>query len=97
MQDYLLWATLATTQTTLNRLCVELLIADPELAMTFLDRASNSSERETKDRNCRNARTAYDTVRRLRPRFTETEAQRVAIDERLAIVKERLNAVGEQV
>jgi YD repeat-containing protein len=50
----------------------------------------------TIDRNRRNARTAYDAVRRLLERLTLDANERQAIEEKLIILKSRLQAVGQQ-
>jgi hypothetical protein len=58
--------------------------------------AGASRFEETTRRNHNNARTAYDTVLRLLKKLTPNLSERQAIDAKLAILKTRLQAVGQQ-
>jgi hypothetical protein len=80
----------------MNQSGVEFLLIDLDLAMTFLDIAETSRIEETRRRNNDNARTAHDTVVRLLAKLRPTLAQRHAIDAKVAILKTRLQAVGQQ-
>ena len=80
----------------LNKTSIEFLITDLETALTFLDVAQTSGDQKTKQRNHKNAHNAYDSVIRLLPKVKPTAAQQQAIDEKLTLLKARLEAVGEQ-
>ena len=80
----------------LNQSGVAFVLTDLDLALTFMDVADASQIEETIRRNHRNARTAYDTVLRLLEKLTPNADQRQAIDEKIASLKTRLQAVGQQ-
>jgi len=80
----------------LNQSGVLFLLTDLDLAMTFMDIAEASHIEETTRRNRTNARTAYDTVLRLLEKLTPNADQSQAIDAKLASLKTRLQAVGQQ-
>ena len=80
----------------LNHSGVSFLLTDLDLAMTFMDVADASRSEETTRRNHTNARTAYDAVRRLLEKLMPNADQRQAIDAKLASLKTRLQAVGQQ-
>jgi hypothetical protein len=80
----------------LNTTSIEFLLTDLETALTFMDVAQTSRDQEIKQRNHANAHLAYDTVIRLLPKFKPTAAQQQAIDEKLSLLKARLEAVGER-
>jgi len=65
-----------------HRMGVAFLLADLDLAMTFLDVAATSHERESSQRNQKNARTAYDTVLLFLPRLNLTAVETSAIHEK---------------
>lgn len=75
---------------------VAFLLTDLDLALTFMDIAESSRVEETTRRNYANARTAHDAVKRLLGKSTPDVRQRQVIDEKLAILKTRLEAVGHQ-
>ena len=75
---------------------VSFLFIDLNLAMTFMDVADTSDLEETTRRNHANARTAYDAVLRLANKLMLNADQRQAIDAKLALLKTRLQAVGQQ-
>jgi hypothetical protein len=79
-----------------NTTSIEFLLTDLETALTFMDVAQTSGDQEIKHRNYTNARVAYDTVTRFLPKVKPTAAQQQAIDEKLTLVKARLEAVGER-
>ena len=80
----------------MNQSGVSFLLTDLDLAMTFMDVADTSHSEETTRRNHTNARTAYDTVLRLLEKLTPNTDERQVIDAKLAILKMRLQAVGQQ-
>ena len=80
----------------LNQSGVSFLLTDLDLAMTFMDVADASRIDETTRRNHTNARTAYNSVLRLLEKLTPNTDERQVIDAKLAILKMRLQAVGQQ-
>jgi len=65
--------------------------------MTFMDVAEASGVGETTRRNLNNARKAHDAVLRLLESLTPSPSERQAIDAKLAILKDRLQAFGQQI
>ena len=80
----------------MNQCGVSFLLTDLDLAMTFMDVADASRIDERKSQNHTNARTAYNTVLRLLEKLTPNTDERRVIDVKLAILKMRLQAVGQQ-
>jgi hypothetical protein len=75
---------------------VEFLLVDLDVAMTFMDVADVSRIEETTHRNHNNARKAYDAVLHLMENLKPNLAERQAIGAKVAILKARLEAVGQQ-
>jgi hypothetical protein len=80
----------------LNQSGVSFLLTDLDLAMTFMDVADASRIDETKRRNHTNARTAYNSVLHLLEKLTPNTDERQVINATLAILKMRLQAVGQR-
>jgi hypothetical protein len=80
----------------LNKSFVAFVITDLDAALTFLDVADASRIVETKHRNHRNARKAYDAVIRFLQNISPDEVQRAEIDLKLATLESRLRALGEK-
>lgn len=80
-----------------RRVGADFIIADLELALTFLEIARTSSVNETVRRNQKNARTAYRAVLRFLPRCFPalSAAERQAIEDNLLKLKNRLEPLGE--
>jgi len=80
-----------------RRVGAEFIIADLELAFTFLTIARTSWVTETVRRNQKNARTAYNAVLRFLPRCLPalSAAERQAIQNNLRELKNRLEQLGE--
>lgn len=78
-----------------NRIGVQFLLTDLDLALTFLTVASTSRNLEITHRNWRNARKAHDAILHLLPRLTTTDGELQSIDEKLSALRFRLEAVGE--
>jgi hypothetical protein len=76
----------------------EFIMADLDLAFTFLDIASTSQVADTACRNQENARTAYDMVVRFLPRSITalSAAERQGVQDKLADLKSRLQELGEE-
>ncbi len=79
-----------------NEASVQFLLMDLDLALTFMDVAKVTGDEETMHRNHANARAAFDNVLHQLERFTPSAPQQLIIDEKLAILKLRLIAVGQR-
>jgi hypothetical protein len=79
-----------------RRACAEFIMADLELAFTFLDIARTLGLTEAGRRNRKNALTAYDSVLRFLPRSLPalSAAERQAIEKKLRELKKRLEQLG---
>ena len=75
---------------------VEFLLTDIDVAMTFLDVAETSGIEETVTRNHQNARRAYDTVLSFLSKLTLHAGHRQQVETQLAVLKARLEAVGQR-
>jgi hypothetical protein len=73
----------------------EFLAADLDLALTLMDVAETTRNKERAQRDHQNARTAYDTALRLLPKLQLGAAQRNELDKKLAALKARLMAAGQ--
>ncbi|MGA2250062.1 hypothetical protein [Terracidiphilus sp.] len=80
----------------INESSVEFLLMDLDLALAFMDATSLAGDQETIHRNHENARAAFDNVKRLLQRLKPSAAQRSIIENKLAILKLRLLAVGQR-
>ena len=78
-----------------NRIGVQFLFTDLDVALSFLAIAANCGDPAIKLRNWRNARKAHDAVRHLLLRLTPTTEELQLINERLSALRLRLQAVGE--
>jgi hypothetical protein len=74
---------------------IEFLLADLDVALTFMDVAETTEFRGTAERNHRNARNAYDMVIEKLREVTPTPAEQAKFDEKLVALRERLRAVGQ--
>ncbi len=74
----------------------EFLLIDIDAALTFMDVAETTNSDETRQRNFKNARHAYDTVLQLMHTAGLNAAQKKEVQERLAALRTRLEAAGEQ-
>ena len=85
-------------QVSLRRSGAEFIMADLDLAFTFLEIASTSQVADTACRNQENARTAYDMVLRFLPRSIAalSVAERKGVQDKLADLKSRLQELGEE-
>jgi len=79
-----------------RRACAEFVMADLELAFTFLDIARTLDLTAAGPRNQKNARTAYDAVLRFLPRSLPalSAAERQAIEKKLGELRKRLEQLG---
>jgi hypothetical protein len=81
----------------LRRSGAEFIMADIELAFTFLEVARTSREPGTAVRNRKNARRAYETVVRLLPRSVGgfSVPEQMALHRKLEELKSRLKHLGD--
>ena len=80
-----------------RRVGAEFIIADLQLAFTFLEIARTSWVTETVRRNQKNARTAYDAVLRFLPRSLSafSAAEQKDMESKLGELKRLLEELGE--
>jgi hypothetical protein len=78
-----------------NRIGVQFLFTDLEVALSSLAIAATSGDLAIKQRNWRNARKAHDAALHLLSRLTPTNEELQRINERLSALRLRLQAVGE--
>ncbi len=85
-------------QARFRRSGAEFILADLELAFTFLAIASTSGIADTACRNQENARTAYDMILRFLPRSIDalSAAERQNVQDKLTDLKSRLEDLGEE-
>jgi hypothetical protein len=79
-----------------NRLGVDFLFTECDLAVTFLNVADNTAIPETVLRNRGNARKAYDTILRYMPKLVLSATETQSIERKLSSIRTRLEAAGEQ-
>ncbi len=77
-----------------NESGVAFILVDLDTALTFMDVAATSEIQENVERNHRNARNAYDTALHLLTLVRPDASQRKTIEDKLATLKARLEAVG---
>ena len=70
------------------------MVADIQLAETFLNMAESSRNEETIRRNHQNARKAYEVVSALLDRRNFDSTEHKAVQGKLALLKIRLDAIG---
>ncbi len=85
-----------TTFRDVNRVGVEFVLTDLDLALTFMDVAECSHIEETVRRNHDNARKAYDAVVYFLEKVMPDPTQREVIDAKLALLRRRLRVAGYQ-
>lgn len=74
----------------------DFLRTDLETALTYVNIARTSTNPQTVERNYRHAREAYDLVSRLLPQIKSAAPQRQTIEQKLAQLRARLEAAGQQ-
>ncbi len=77
-----------------NRIGLEFLLADLDLAQTFLNVAEVTAVEDARTRNRENAREAYQTVLRLLPRIDLSLEDKEELNRRLLALKNRLQELG---
>lgn len=84
-------------QSQLNSTRIETLHADLDLALTFADVATSSSDPVVQKRNRENARKAFFTVRdQFLPLCALDDAERTTIETKLKQLRTRLEQMGEK-
>jgi hypothetical protein len=68
---------------------------DSQVALTFSGIALAASNEEKRRRNTRTARTAYDTIMRLRNGVDLTDAENIKLDRNLEQLRSELLRLGE--
>lgn len=76
-----------------NVLQIDFLLTDLTTALTFVDIAQTTSNCETRARNLGNASLAYKTLMHFLPRVTMTEEQSTELHSKMALLKERIDAL----
>jgi hypothetical protein len=77
-----------------NTLGVDFLLADLDMALAFMDIADTVRKPSTVTRNRENARKAYENVLRFLQKLIPDRTQKKALDDKLDLLKERLEAAG---
>lgn len=79
-----------------NRLSVEILKADVDLALTFADLAFHRADKTTKAQAVQKARVAYDAVSHRRAYVLTSREDADQLASKLGILKKRLESLGEK-
>jgi hypothetical protein len=79
-----------------NRLSVEFLKADAEVALTFTNVARNLSDKQAAAESVRYARTAYNYISERRIQAPISRADAIGLDRKLATLRKRLEGLGEK-
>jgi len=80
----------------MNRASAEFLKIDLETALTFVTIARQAHDSARKERNCRAARKAYDTVVKLFGRVELNDMDRQVVMDGLLQLQKQLVELGEQ-
>jgi hypothetical protein len=86
----------SSTHDDFNRLSVEILLSDADLALTFTEIALNHCDQNSYARTVRNARKAYDTIAAKRSEVAMSADERTELDARLAVLKSRLEKLEKR-
>jgi hypothetical protein len=87
---------LTATGEQLNATNVDFLKIDVETALTFTGLALETDNEEKKQRNRKNARKAYDAILRLWGNVTFTPSEEAHMHEKMGILKNDLELLGEK-
>jgi hypothetical protein len=77
-----------------NRVSLDILITDIELAFSFLQIAETSTDPKTRERNIKNARKVYDSSLHFLPRLHPIAKELQTIEAKLALLRKRLRPLG---
>ena len=72
----------------------EFLVAEVNIALTFIKLAEETSDRDVRIRNYENARAAYHTIKRFLPTVPPACEERRDLSEKFASLREQLAAAG---
>ena len=78
-----------------NRACVDFLLIDSEVALTFCGIALAAKDEGKRRRTTQTARKAYDTILRLKNSACLTDAEGAKLDRTLVRLKSELQRLGE--
>lgn len=78
-----------------NKLGVDFLQVDSEIALTFSGMAFETNDKEKKIRATQTARRAYESIMRLRKKIEFTQAQRERLNANLQRLEAELKSLGE--
>ncbi len=78
-----------------NYVRLSFLMTELDVGITFAKIALESGNEDTRTRNRRNARKAYDTALHFLPKIRETQAEDKQINGKLATLKTFLQSLGE--
>ncbi len=78
-----------------NRVSIEILFADADLAITFTQLALERSEPTAVARIAGNARKAYDEISRIRLLLPMSAWESERLDAKLALIRKRLLGLGQ--
>jgi hypothetical protein len=87
---------LTATGKQLNSAQADFLRLDAQTARTFIDLALQTNDLGKKERNCKNARKAYDTILRLWNNVAFTSTQEAYMHEMMGRLKTDLEQLGER-
>ena len=73
----------------------QFLLTDLDVALTFMNVAESTRDADAQQRNHKNARRAYDAVVRLMQSLSLDDTQNKELAEKLALLKSRLQNVGQ--
>lgn len=79
-----------------ERLCLDVLLTDVDLALTFTSVARNLSGRGAISQTVQNARRAYDVISTKRSNLVIKEDDCSELDSKLALLRRRLEEFGEK-
>ena len=74
----------------------EFLLTDIDVGLTFMDLSETTSIPETVTSNHQNARKAYETVLHFLSKLNLTPSDRQTVENKLAVLKARLEAAGQR-
>lgn len=77
-----------------NQISLQFLLTELETAFTFLQVAETTAYVESRERNRKHAREAYDSILRMQPRVIMEPAGKAEFQSRLSELKSRLEGFG---
>ncbi len=80
-----------------NRVSVEILFSDADLAITFTQMALERTEPEAIARNTQNARKAYQQIAKIRASLPMSASESERLDAKLKVISKGLRLLGQVV